>query len=142
MSFWQWVNLFPSKSFISTNATFICFKIQLKGQQKAIESLEINIKHMRDQLHHKRSFHPTTDDPLEVIKEEVHINKILAETKLPEELEACKKELELYTMVANEPEPSQEDLDILSQEVFNIEHGNFWNVIKHSGCRLKKWLKR
>lgn len=80
---------------------------------------------MRDQLHHKKSFHPTTDDPLEVIKEELHINKILAESKLPDELEACKKELEFYAMVAKEPEPSQEDLNKLTQEVFNTEYPIF-----------------
>lgn len=94
----------------------------MKGQKLAIDNLEIDIKHLREQLQQKKSLNVNSEDPLKMLREEVHINKILAETKLPEELETYKRELELYTMVVNDPEPSQQEINNITEEVMSITH--------------------
>lgn len=90
---------------------------QMKQQQKAIENLDVEIKHLKDELERKKALHPSSEDPVKIIKEEVHINKILSESKLPEELKDLKKELEIYVTVATDPEPTQNEIDKLVADV-------------------------
>lgn len=95
---------------------------QMKQQQKAIEYLDMGIKQLKDELERKKTLHPSSEDPVKVIKEEVHINKILSESKLPEELKALKKELEIYVTVASDPEPTQDDLNKLAADVDEVNN--------------------
>lgn len=111
-----------AKDYHEANSESKKLEEQLKQQQKAIENLDLEVKHLKDELDRKRALHPTSEDPVKVIREELHINKILAESKLPEELNALKKELEVYATVANEPEPTQDDIDKLAAEVEAINN--------------------
>lgn len=95
---------------------------QMRQQQKVIDNLDMEIKHLKNELERKKALHPGSEDPVEVMKEEVHINKILADSKLPEELNALKKELEIYATVATEPEPNQDDINKLSADVEAINN--------------------
>lgn len=90
---------------------------QIKQQQKAIENLDLEIKHLKSELERKKALHPSSEDPVKVIKEEVHINRILSENKLPEELKMLKKELEIYVTVVTEAEPTQAELEKLAADV-------------------------
>lgn len=111
-----------AKDYHEANAESKRLDEQLRQQQKAVEQLETEVKHLKEELERKKNLQPSSDDPMKVIKEEVHINRILAESKLPDELKAFKKDLEIYATVATEPEPNQEELDKLAEEVEGVNN--------------------
>lgn len=51
------------------------------------------------------------------LEEEVKMNEYIASEKLPKEIEAKKKEVEILSRIANAPPPSSEALEILRQKV-------------------------
>lgn len=84
-----------------------------------MNSLESEIKNSRDALNAKKLLRPSRTNILQEISEELHINKILTETQLPEERLAAESELHIYETVSFEADPIQFDIDSLTREVSN-----------------------
>ncbi|BES89381.1 Hypothetical protein NTJ_02188 [Nesidiocoris tenuis] len=62
--------------------------------------------------------HGTTPEGLvRNLEEEVKMNEYIASEKLPKEIEAKKKEVEILSRIANAPPPSSEALEILRQKI-------------------------
>lgn len=52
------------------------------------------------------------------LEEEVKMNEYIASEKLPKEIEAKRKEVEILSRIANAPPPSHETLDHLRKQVW------------------------
>lgn len=111
-----------AKDYHDANSESKKLEEQMKQQQKAIDNIDLEIKHLKGELERKKSLYPSSEDPVKVIKEEVHINKILANNKLPEELNSLKGEREIYTTVSSEPDPTQSDIDKLATDIETINN--------------------
>lgn len=65
----------------------------------------------------KKLSRPTKSNIIEQVSEELHINKILTDTQLPEEIETVENELQIHETVAFEADPIQFDIDSLDNDV-------------------------
>lgn len=72
---------------------------------------------------------PANINPIVQISEQIHINKILTESKLPEEKAEVEDELQIYETVVFDPEPMQYDLDRLINLVNIIEYITSYNKL-------------
>ncbi|XP_017774273.1 PREDICTED: intraflagellar transport protein 81 homolog [Nicrophorus vespilloides] len=90
---------------------------QLKEHKNLIVQMTNELKGLHNVLNQKMSRRPDNADPLQQIREEVQINKILGESQLPKEQEGIVMELDVFERVALESEPTQEELDIINEEM-------------------------
>lgn len=82
-----------------------------------MKNIENDIRITRNSLNQKKYQKPINVDPIKQKEGELHINKILVDTQLPEEEKLIQNELDVCEHVAVEPEPQQKDLDKLIQGV-------------------------
>lgn len=90
---------------------------QLRDQKNLLVQMNSDIKSLQSTINQNAGRRPENMDPIQQIREEVQINKILMEGQLPREHEEIILELKAFERVAQEVEPTSEEIDTINTEV-------------------------